>query len=80
MHVSVERPFPVSVAAGDAPGFRCPGVWAWVWAIVVGIATLVALVALWYPRASPYNNYVLLADALLHGTCGCSRPAIISTR
>ena len=67
MYASVERPLPVSALAGARPGFGRPGVWAWLWASVAGIATLVALVLLWYPHATPYNNYVLLADALLHG-------------
>ncbi len=53
--------------AGAQRGIRRPGLWAWVWGSVAGIATLVALLVLWYPHATPYNNYVLLADAFLHG-------------
>ena len=39
----------------------------WLGTIAVGLATLGALMLLWYPRSTPYNNYALLADAFVHG-------------
>ena len=40
---------------------------AWAWSIVAGLLTLAVLLAVSYPRATPYDNYVYLAEAFLRG-------------
>ncbi len=52
MHATVERPFFVRV---------------WLGAIAATIVTFVAMLIVYHARATPYNNYVILANAILHG-------------
>jgi len=52
LHATVERPFFVRV---------------WLGAIAATIVTFVAMLIVYHARATPYDNYVLLANAMLHG-------------
>jgi hypothetical protein len=59
LHAAVERPFFVRLWSG---------------AIAVAIVTFAALTAARLPHATPYDNYVILADALLHGHVWVTSP------
>ena len=52
MHATVERPFFVRV---------------WLGAIAASVVTFVAMLIVYHARATPYDNYVILANAFLHG-------------
>lgn len=52
MHATVERPVFVRI---------------WLGAIIATIVTFVAMAIVYYGHPTPYNNYVILASALLHG-------------
>lgn len=52
MHATVERPLQVRL---------------WLAPVAVAIVTFGALMLARYPHATPYDNYVILADAWLHG-------------
>ena len=52
--------------------------WApWLSAGAVAIVTLGALTIVWFGHATPYNNYVWLADAFLHGHVDVLAPPYI---
>lgn len=46
----------------------------WLGAITVAVVTFGALTVARFPHATPYNNYVILADALLHGHVWVTTP------
>ena len=62
----VERPLSVRAL------IRVP----WLGAVAIFVSTLVALGLVW-PHATPYNNYVYLADAILHGHLWVDTPDYI---
>ena len=61
----LERVLPGDVLTAPPPARRAFA--AWIPALLVGIITLAVVLISSHLRSTPYNNYVLLADALLHG-------------